>query len=103
MAMAPTRVLLFRRCPSSRKRLDSVTVSTCKRTAISHGQKSNSVVGPRTGRVGIFPRDFGSPKGELIFELLRARPVLGAFFFGELLFKLLRARPVLVFVLFILW
>ena len=70
----------------------------------------------------IFPRDFGSPivllifkllrarpvLGAfcfvlLIFKLLRARPVLGAFFFGELIFKLLRARPVLVFVLFILW
>ena len=89
---------------------------------MSHQQKCNYVVGPRTGRVDIFPRDFGSPKGELIFKLLRARPVLGAFFFGELIsellrarpvlgtccfvlliFKLLRARPVLVFVLFILW
>ena len=63
-----------------------------KPSAISHRQKSNSVVRPRTGRVDIFPRDFGSPKGELIFKLLRARPVLGAFFFGELIFKLLRAR-----------
>ena len=29
--------------------------------AISHRQKSNSVVRPCTGRVDIFPRDFGSP------------------------------------------
>ena len=33
--------------------------------AISHRQKSNSVVGPRTGRVDIFPRDLGSQNSYL--------------------------------------
>ena len=36
-----------------------------KPSAISHGQKSNSVVGPRTGRVDIFPRDLGSQNSYL--------------------------------------
>ena len=36
-----------------------------KPSAISHGQKSNSVVRPRTGRVDIFPRDLGSQNSYL--------------------------------------
>ena len=48
-------------------------------------QKSNSVVRPRTGEGGHFPRVFctsnGSQVGELKFFDLRARPVLGAFCF----------------------
>ena len=60
-ALVRVRLLAFSLALSPEREVETACCAQTKQTsaiAISHRQKSNSVVGPRTGRVDIFPRDF---------------------------------------------
>ena len=67
-ALVRVRLFAFSLALSPEREVETACCAQTKQTsaiAISHRQKSNSVVGPRTGRVDIFPRDLGSPNSDL--------------------------------------